>query len=306
MIQHSIVVPAYNEEHSIAELHRRVVVVMDGLGDPWELVFVNDGSTDGTAAAMDAVAATDPRVVVVHQPRNFGKSAAYDVAFATVRGAFVFTLDADLQDEPAEIPNLLARMHQGADLVVGWKQGRMQNEPLKRIPSGVFNALMTRSFGLTLHDTNSGIRGLRRTVADSLTLYGDLYRFIPQLAFMAGFRVAEIPVKHHARQHGVSKYGPKRFWTGLLDLLTVRFLTRWRDKPLHFFATLGAVPVVMGLMLEAWVVFAKLALGEPFASHVAAMIIGVTALLVGVQLAAIGLVGELLRGQTAARSRHPS
>lgn len=295
-IRHSVVIPAYNEVESIREIHARLVPVLESMDGGWEIVFVDDGSTDGTGAALDEVAGSDERVVVIHHPRNFGKSAAYSAAFQEVRGDFVYTLDADLQDDPTELPRLLAAIEAGSDLVVGWKKGRMQNEPLKRIPSGVFNWLMTSSFGLHLKDSNSGIRGMRREVADSLVLYGDIYRFIPQLAHGAGFRVTEIPVQHHPRVHGHSKYGPKRFWTGLLDLVSVRFLTRYREKPTHFFATAGLVPLLLGVGLEFYVLAMKL-MGDKFQEHVAAIIVGVLMVLVGVQAVAVGLIAELISAQ---------
>ena len=297
MIRYSVVIPAYNEVESVGLLYDKVAPVLDALGAPWEIVFVDDGSTDGTADALAALAAKDERVRLFRQPRNFGKSAAYRVAFAQVRGEFVFTLDADLQDEPAEIPNLLAKLGEGWDLVVGWKVGRMQNEPIKRVPSGVYNALLVSTFGLRLKDSNSGIRGMRRAVARSLVLYGDQYRFIPQLSHAAGFRVTEIGVQHHARQFGVSKYGAKRFWTGLLDLLTVRFLTKSRERPMHFFATLGLVPIGLGGALLAWSVFAKLGLGDRFQDHVAAIVVGVFLLGLGAQAIGIGLIAELITAQ---------
>lgn len=295
-IRHSVVIPAYNEVESVRELHARVAPVLDTMGGGWEIVFVDDGSSDGTAAALDAIASEDERVVVIHHPRNFGKSAAYSAAFQEVRGQFVYTLDADLQDDPTELPRLFAELEAGSDLVVGWKKGRMQNEPLKRIPSGVFNWLMTSSFGLKLKDTNSGIRGMRREVTDALVLYGDIYRFIPQLAHTAGFRVTEIPVQHHPRLHGYSKYGPKRFWTGMLDLVSVRFLTHYRERPTHFFATAGLIPLLLGMGLEFYVLAMKL-LGHTFQEHVAAIIVGVLLVLVGVQAVAVGLIAELISAQ---------
>jgi glycosyltransferase involved in cell wall biosynthesis len=297
VIRHSIVIPAYNEAKSIPELYDRVAAVLNGLEGDSEIVFVDDGSTDGTPAAMQAIADRDPRVKVIRFPRNAGKSNGYSAAFGVVEGDYVFTLDADLQDEPAEIPKLKAKLDEGFDLVVGWKHGRFKNEPHKRVPSAVFNALLGWSFGLHLVDSNSGIRGMRRDVARSFVLYGDLYRFIPQLAHVQGYRVTEQPVLHHPRKYDKSKYGPKRFWTGLLDLLTVRFLTRWRDKPLHFFGTVGLLPVALGFGLELWALAAKLILGSTFQEHVAAIVIGVSLILLGFQLVGIGLIGELVTTQ---------
>jgi glycosyltransferase involved in cell wall biosynthesis len=296
-MRYSVVIPAYNEVESVGKLVEVLGPVLAEMPGESEIIFVDDGSTDATAARIDEIAARDPRVRLIRQGRNYGKSAAYRVAFASARGDFVFTLDADLQDDPTEIPALLAVLEGGADLVVGWKVGRMQNEPLKRIPSGVYNALLNWTFGLNLKDSNSGSRGMRSAVAKSLVLYGDLYRFIPQLAQSQGYRVVEKGVRHHARQFGKSKYGWTRFWTGLLDLVTVRFITRYREKPLHFFATLGLVPVGMGALLEFYVLFSRLFLGTIFQQHVAAIVIGVLFLVVGALSFGIGLIAELIAAQ---------
>jgi glycosyltransferase involved in cell wall biosynthesis len=295
MTRYSVVIPAYNEARSVTELWDRLAPVLDRLGSA-EVIWVNDGSTDTTAEALDALAAKDPRNVVIHQPRNRGKSAAYTTAFERLRGDIVFTMDADLQDDPDELPAMAERLGEGFDLVVGYKVGRFQNEPHKRVPSFFFNAMVTRSFGLALKDSNCGLRVMRRRVADNLVLYGDLYRFIPQLAHTSGFRVTEIGVKHHARKYDVSKYGPKRFWTGFLDLVTVRFLTRYREKPLHFFATSAVLPFVLGVGLEVYVLITK-AFGQTFQQHVAAIVVGATLITVAGQLSAIGLVAELISAQ---------
>jgi len=295
----SVLVPAYNEEGSLDELHAEISAVLSGMGRPYEVVYVDDGSTDGTPRVLVGIAA-DPHVRVHRMKRNSGKSAAYMAGFALLRGRFVFTLDADLQDDPHEIPRMLERVTQGADLVVGWKQGRLENEPLKKIPSTVFNGLGGRLFGLHLHDANCGFRAMRREVADSFELYGDLYRFIPQLAHVQGFSVVELGVNHRRRKHGVSKYGARRFWTGLLDLLTVRFITRYAEAPLHFFGTVGLVPFVLGLVLEVYVLGMKV-LGDTFQTHVAAIVVGVMLLIVGLQCLVTGLIGEMLTAQARRR-----
>jgi glycosyltransferase involved in cell wall biosynthesis len=296
-MRYTVVIPAYNEVESVGKLVEILGPVLAGMSGESEILFVDDGSTDGTADAIDALAERDSRVRLIRQGRNYGKSAAYRVAFAAANGDIVFTLDADLQDDPTEIPAMLAEIERGADLVIGWKVGRMQNEPLKRIPSGVYNGLLNWTFGLSLRDSNSGSRAMRSAVAKSLVLYGDLYRFIPQLAHSQGFRVVEKGVKHHARQFGKSKYGWTRFWTGLLDLVTVRFITRYREKPLHFFATLGLVPAVIGALLEVYVLLSRVAFAGTFQQHVAAIIIGVLFLVVGAFAFGIGLIAELIAAQ---------
>lgn len=296
----SIVVPVYNEAESLVELHGELAEVLGTLGEPYEVIYVDDGSTDASPALLADLSARDAHTRVLTMPRNGGKSAAYAAAFLAVRGQVVFTLDADLQDDPHEIPQMLAKVREGWDLVVGWKQHRLENEPLKALPSRVFNGLGTRLFGLSLHDANCGFRAMRAVVARRLLLYGDLYRFIPQLTHVAGFRVCEAPVNHRKRRHGVSKYGPRRFWTGLLDLLTVRFITRYAERPLHFFGTVGLVPTTLGLALEVYVLGQKW-MGSTFQTHVAAIIVGVLLLIMGFQCVITGLIGEMLTAQAFQR-----
>ena len=298
----SVVVPAYNEEESLDPLYAEVRDVLDGLGEPWELIFIDDGSSDATVARMFALSDADSRVHVVKFVRNFGKSAAYMAGFAEVRGRIVITLDADLQDDPNEIPRMLERLRgESWDLIVGWKQGRAGNEPHKALPSKVFNGLIAWMFGLRLHDSNCGFRVMRAEVAQSLDLYGDQYRFIPEFAHVKGFRVTEEGVNHRKRKFGRSKYGPKRFWTGLLDLITVRFITAFADRPLHFFGTFGLIPFTLGGLLEVYVLASKLFLGGTFQGHVGAIIIGVLFLIMGFQCIITGLIGEMLSAQQRAR-----
>jgi dolichol-phosphate mannosyltransferase len=296
-LRYSVVVPAFNEVESVAELFGELKVALPADA---EFIFVDDGSYDGTGHRLDALAAQDPACRVLHLQRNSGKSAAYSAGFDAAKGDIVVTLDADLQDDPAELPRLLASLDHGSDLVVGWKQGRLGNEPAKTVPSRFFNRLIHLLFGLRLHDSNSGYRVMRRPVAQSLELYGDLYRFIPELAYLRGFRVVETPVQHRRRKYGRSKYGVTRFWTGVLDLLTVRFITGFTRKPLHFFGTLGLVPFTVGLGIETYVLVRKL-LGDTFQTHVAALVIGVLLITVGIQLVATGLVGEMIAASSRGR-----
>lgn len=293
---YSVVVPAYDEVDSVGELLAEVIAQAAVLDDSFEVIIVDDGSTDGTRERLAELAAAEPRLVVVRLARNFGKSAAYSAGFDVARGQRVITLDADGQDDPAELPKLLALLDE-ADLVVGWKQGRAGNELLKLIPSAVFNALKWCAFGLGLRDSNSGYRVMRAAVAKSLRLYGDTYRFIPEMAYQRGFRVREVGVTHRPRKHGKSKYGASRFLTGLLDLLSVRFITAFTHKPLHFFGTLGLLPMLAGGGLELYALYCKFVLGELFKLHMPAILIGVMLIIVGVQLIAIGLIGEMLAAQ---------
>lgn len=294
----SMVIPVYNEACSIQLLYEELNPILTEIAQSnkadCEVIFVDDGSTDSTAEEVSALAATDSRVKLIRMRRNRGKSAAYSAGFAASQGDIIITLDGDLQDDPAFIPKLLAKLQQGYDLVVGWKQNRLENEPVKTLSSRIFNSLKSLFFGLKLHDSNSGFRVMRSAVARSLQLHGDLYRFIPELAARQGFRVTELPVIHRRRRFGASKFGPGRFWTGLLDLLSVRFLIGFVHKPLHFFGTIGLFPLLSGLALEAYVLLRKL-LGSRFQTHLAALIIGVLLIMIGVQLIAIGLIGEMIR-----------
>ncbi len=292
-MRYSVVIPARDEQDSVAELHRELAAVMERLGGDFEVIYVDDGSTDATPERLAAVVRSDPRARLIRFRANYGKSAAYSAGFAAASGEVVLTLDSDLQDDPAEIPNLLAALDEGFDLAVGWKQHRLENEPAKTLPSRVFNFVKRLVFGLRLHDSNSGFRAMRRAVAAALELRGDNYRFIPELAHFAGFRVTERPVAHRRRRFGHSKYGVTRFWTGLLDLVAVGFITRYARKPLHFFGTLGLVPLLAGVGLEAYVLVRKLG-GSRFSEHLAALIVGVMLILVGLQLIATGLVGEMV------------
>jgi glycosyltransferase involved in cell wall biosynthesis len=293
----SVVVPGYNEVDSIGPLTAEVRGVMEATGQTWELVFVDDGSTDATLERMRAEAAADARIRVVKLARNFGKSAAYMAAFDNLRGETVITLDADLQDDPNEIPKLLAHLEAGRwDLVVGHKLGRAGNEAHKALPSRVYNAMNARLFGLDLHDANCGFRVMRRSVVRSLDLYGDQYRFIPQFTHVKGFRVTELGVNHRKRKFGISKYGPTRFWTGLLDLITVRFLTAFADRPMHFFGTAGLFLALPGGALLLYALIAKLG-GDTFQEHIAAILIGVLLIVMGTQTALTGLLAELMSNQ---------
>lgn len=295
-LHYSIVVPIFNEIESIQELYSEIVKVLGDAKESFEIIFVDDGSTDGSDTKIDALVEKDNRVRAIHFACNLGKSEAYVAGFEAARGQYIVTLDGDLQDDPHEIPAMMTRLNQGFDIVVGWKQGRLDNEPLKAIPSRFFNHLAKVLFGLKLHDSNCGFRVMKRQVANKLDLHGDLYRFIPQLAFFKGFKVAEQAIIHRKRRFGRSKYGAKRFWTGMLDMLTVRFLTRYVHRPLHFFGTVGLVPAIIGLLLELYVLIAKIA-GQTFQQHVAAIIIGALLLIVGFQCIITGLIGEMLSAQ---------
>ena len=234
----SVVIPVHDEERSVALLYDELAAAFAGDGRAWEAVFVDDGSTDGTFGALTRLHDAHDNVRVVRLRRNFGKAAALDAGFGEAAGEIVVTIDGDLQDDPAEIPRLLAKLDEGYDLVSGWKTKR--RDPLtRRIPSKIFNAVAGKVSGVRLHDMNCGLKAYRAEVVEGMQLYGELHRYIPVLAHYRGYRVTELPVNHRPREHGRSNYGVERYVRGFLDLLTVTFMGRYRHRPLHLFGGLG-------------------------------------------------------------------
>jgi len=294
----SLLIPLYNEVESIPEMYAQCTAACTATGQPFELLFIDDGSRDGSAQALDNLVQHDPRVRVVHFRRNFGKSSALAAGFERVRGQVVLTLDGDLQDDPAMIPDFLARIEAGADLVSGWKQKR--NDPAdKTIPSKVFNGVVSRLSGVKLHDFNCGFKAYRIECVRELAVYGGFHRFLPVLAHARGFRVEELVVNHRARKHGVSKYGFKRMFDGFMDLLTVLLLTRYRTRPLHFFGIPGAIIGAIGMLLLSYLSVLWL-FGWPIGDR-PLLILGVLLSIIAVQFLGIGLLAELLVG-TSIRS----
>jgi len=255
------------------------------------VLYIDDGSRDGTDAAIERLAAADRRVRGVSFRSNCGKAAALATGFRLARGDWVLTLDADLQDDPAELPRLVAALEGGLDLVSGWKQDRQ--DPLsKTLPSKVFNLVTSLVVGLRLHDFNCGFKLYRREVTDALQIYGELHRFVPALAHWAGFRVGEIPVRHRARRHGRSKFGAARFVNGFLDLLSAAFISTSSLKPLHFFGRLGLLFLVAGGGLGAWFLVQWIG-GAPMRARPLMLLAGWLAL-TGIQFIVMGLLGEMI------------
>jgi glycosyltransferase involved in cell wall biosynthesis len=287
----SVVIPAYNEAESLPELVRRVRDVLRTTGLAFEIVVVDDGSTDATRDVLRALASEVPELRWRSFLRNYGKSPALDVAFREARGARVVTLDADLQDDPAEIPALLARIDEGWDLVSGWK--RVRHDPVsKTLPSRVFNAVTSRAAGVRLHDFNCGLKAYRREVTLGLPLYGELHRFLPAIAHWQGFRVTEIPVLHHPRRYGRSKFGARRFVNGFLDLLTVSFVHSGRASPLHVFGRIGlGLGVLGGGILGAFAV--SWLFGQPVRTR-PIFFLGLILIILAIQFISLGLLGELV------------
>jgi len=287
----SAVVPVYNERDSLGQMHEELTAGLRRTGRSYEILYIDDGSKDGSAERLDELAATDPAVAVIHFRRNFGKSPALAAGFERVRGKIVLTLDADLQDDPAMIPEFVQRIDQGADLVSGWKQRR--HDPLgKTLPSKIFNAIVRRLSGVPLRDFNCGFKAYTIECIRELSVYGGFHRFLPVLAGERGFRIEELVVHHRAREHGTSKYGIKRFFDGLLDLLTVLMVTRFRTRPVHFFGIPGFASGAIGLAILVYLSIIKL-----FGAEIGGrplLMLGVLLTLTAIQLIGIGLVGELL------------
>jgi glycosyltransferase involved in cell wall biosynthesis len=288
----SIVVPVFNEEGNLHNLYTQVTAVLEQNNVPFEFVFVDDGSRDGTWAIIQELSEADPRVRALRHRRNFGKAQGLANGFAVARGDIIITMDGDLQDEPTELPKFLAKLDEGYDLVSGWKQRRQ--DPLgKTMPSKFFNWTVRRASGVQLHDFNCGFKAYRKDVTETIRLYGELHRFTPVLANAEGFKVAELPVKHNPRTWGSSKYGWSRLIKGFLDLMTVVFLTRYRYRPLHLFGIPGVLAIILGLLLGVYLSFERLVMDDQIGTR-PLLSLTVLLLVMGTQFFGLGLLGEYL------------
>jgi glycosyltransferase involved in cell wall biosynthesis len=295
----SVVVPVHDEERSVALLYEELQAALEPSGEPWEAIFVDDGSLDGSFAALTRLHARAANVRVVRLRRNFGKSAALAAGFAQAQGETVITIDGDLQDDPAEIPRLLVKLEEGFDLVSGWK-ARRRDPWRRRVVSRIFNAVTSRVSGLRLHDMNCGLKAYRAEVVQGMALYGELHRFIPVLAHYRGFRVAELPVNHRPRAHGRSRYGLERYLRGFLDLLTVTFMGRYRHRPLHLFGGLGFVLGLLGTVILVYLTVLK-AMGHAIGQR-PLLTLGVLLVVVGLQFFSLGLLSEMVTSHHEERS----
>ncbi len=297
----SVVIPVYNEEGNLGELHRRLTTVMTGLALPYEFVFIDDGSNDGTWNLIESLRHLDIHVVALRHRRNFGKALALANGFAVAKGDAIITMDGDLQDDPDELPRFVEELENGNDLVSGWKQRRQ--DPLgKTAPSRVFNWTVRRVSGVQLHDFNCGFKGYRREVTQLIRLYGELHRFTPVLAAAEGFRIKELPVKHHPRTWGKSKYGWSRLVKGFLDLLTVAFLTKYKQRPMHLFGLPGLLSLMLGVVIGLFLTFQRLVQNEAIGTRPLLML-AVLLVVIGAQFFGLGLLGEFLaHGSNAPRT----
>ena len=297
----SVVVPLYNERDNLAPLHRELDAVLRGLGGSWEILFVDDGSSDGSLEVLRAIRQGDDHVRVLRLARNSGQTAALACGLHRATGATVVALDADGENDPADLPRLIDKLGEGFDLVSGWRTGRWRDSPLtRRFPSIVANKLISRMTGVALHDYGCTLKAYRGELARSLMLYGEMHRFVPAIAAEQGARIAEIEVNFRPRRTGTSKYGPGRIVRTILDLLTVRFLSGYSTRPIQVFGLMGLVMGALGAAWTAILVFEKVVLGRQLGDR-PALWLAVLLVVVGVQLVSLGLLGEML-----ARTYHES
>jgi len=292
--KYSIVVPLHNEQENVTDLYDRLKAVMEANGETFELVLVDDGSSDRTFHLLREIAAVDSRVTVVRLRRNFGQTAGLAAGFDHARGEYVIAMDGDLQHDPADIPLFLEKIAEGYDIVSGWRKLRVDNFWLRRFPSRCANWLMAKFSGVDIHDFGTTFKAYRREILEQVPLYGELHRFIPALASWHGATICEIPISNINRERGVSHYGISRTFRVFFDLLTIRFLLRYLSRPLHFFGTVGMLSILSGSVIAAWLVV------EKFFRHIAVMaqhgpllIFASVLLLAGLNLLAIGLLGEM-------------
>ncbi|CUT04097.1 glycosyltransferase family 2 protein [Candidatus Kryptobacter tengchongensis] len=288
----SIVIPLYNEVESLPELYDQIKEVVKTNRYNYEIIFVDDGSTDGSLDVLKKIRQNDKNVKIISFRRNYGKSAALAIGFEYAKGDVVITMDADLQDDPHEIPNLLKKLNEGFDLVSGWKKKRY--DPLtKTIPSRIFNFVVSTLTGIKIHDFNCGLKAYKKSVTQDIKVYGELHRYLPVLAHWAGYKIGEIVVQHHPRKYGKTKFGISRFLKGFLDLLTVMFTTRYFKRPLHLFGTVGLVIFLLGFGITFYLSLLKL-IENISLSNRPLFILGVMLTIVGVQFISIGLLGEMI------------
>jgi glycosyltransferase involved in cell wall biosynthesis len=291
--QLSVVIPLYNEEQSIPELYAQLTATLEALGQPYEVVVVNDGSRDRSMELLREVHDRDARWRIVSFRRNFGQTAGFAAGFDYARGDVVITMDADLQNDPAGIPLLLEKMAQGYDVVSGWRKDREDPFLSRRLPSMIANRLVSRASGVPLHDYGCSLKAYRAEVAKGIRLYGEMHRFVPAVAAWMGVTVAEVPVPHHARKYGSSKYGIDRTFRVLLDLITVRFLLGYSTRPLHVFGGFGLLSAGLGVAFGLYLTYVKLILGEDIGNR-PLLILAVLLVIIGVQMIGMGLLGELI------------
>lgn len=288
----SIVIPLFNEEESLGPLYFEIIKAVKSINIDYEIVFVDDGSTDKSLEKLRELNRKDNKIRYISFRKNYGKSAALNVGFQKASGDAVITMDADLQDDPAEIPNLLKKLDEGWDMVSGWKKVRF--DPfIKKHSSKFFNYTTRVMTGIKIHDFNCGLKAYRKEVIKNINVYGELHRYIPVLANNKGFTVTEIPVKHHPRRYGTTKFGISRFFKGFVDLLTVVFNSRYVKRPMHLFGFFGVTAFILGIIVNLWLSYEKIFLDKALGNR-PLLFLGILLIIVGVQFFAVGLLGEII------------
>ena len=292
--KYSIVVPFHNEEENVTRLYDRVKDVMEHVGSSFELVFVDDGSRDRTYRSLEEIAAVDSRVLLIKLRRNFGQTSALAAGFDHASGEFVLAMDGDLQHDPAEIPQFLAKLEEGYDVVSGWRAQRQDSAVMRRLPSRAANWMMARLSGVDIHDFGTTFKAYRREVIQNIPLYGEMHRFIPALASWYGASICEVPISNPSRESGKSHYGLSRTFRVMFDLLTIRFLLKYMTRPLHFFGGFGLLGLVSGGGIAGWLLLHKLlSRHDVVGEHAPWFVIAAVLILAGIQLVGVGLLGEL-------------
>tara|TARA_B100000965_G_scaffold78902_3_gene62806 strand:- start:11729 stop:12655 length:927 start_codon:yes stop_codon:yes gene_type:complete len=288
----SIVIPVFNEESSINDMVSELNNVF-GNDNSIEIIFVNDGSTDSSQKKLEDCIKRYDLLKLVNLFRNYGKSTALQAGIEVSNGDLIATLDSDLQDNPEELKKLILEIEKGFDVVTGWKENRKDSFE-KRFASKIFNFFVKLFSGLKINDSNTGIKVIKKEVATSLNLYGGRHRYIPLLAHQKNYKVTEVAVEHRERKYGISKYGPERYKDGFFDFLTILFLGKYMDRPLHFFGGLGFTSILFGFLSEIYVLYLKYNLGHSFQQHIALIIFGSLLIITGLQLFTFGLIGEII------------
>jgi glycosyltransferase involved in cell wall biosynthesis len=288
----SIVIPIYNEEENVQILHEKLKEVLDSLKNEYEILFVDDGSTDRTLPILEEIQAKDKRVIVLSLRRNFGQTAAFAAGFDFATGDIIVTMDGDLQNDPSDIPKLLA-LTKDNDLVSGWRKKRKDPFFSRRLPSVAANWLISKVTGVKLHDYGCSLKAYRRDVIKNLKLYGEMHRFIPAVASWYGVRIAEVETVHYPRLRGRSKYGVSRTIKVVLDLITVKFLQSFSTKPIQFFGPLGIISGFLGFIISAYLTLDKIFFGHDIGGR-PLLLLGALLIIVGIQLIGMGLLGEML------------
>lgn len=303
----SIVIPLYNEEESLPELVEWILRVIKNNYYTYEIILVDDGSSDDSWDVIEKISKSDPYIKGIKFRRNYGKSAALNEGFNAAKGKVIITMDSDLQDSPEEIPELYEMITSGGfDMVSGWKKKRYDNKLTKNLPSKIYNAAARRSSGIHLHDFNCGLKAYKQKVVKSIEVYGEMHRYIPVLAKWAGFKkIGEKVVEHRARKYGVTKFGWERFINGFLDLSTITFISRFGKKPMHFFGLYGTLCFFLGFVSSAYLIIEKMIYGNNFAlTNKPIFYIALTAMIIGMQLFLTGFIAELVSRNSTDRNKY--